>query len=127
MGWISDRLGSRGAPQDVAVRLSGNLLRLKSERAELSDRNTVQAWLRELRPEHETQVFVHRSWGTVLAVADRNPSVQVFLYDGDKTWWAAAPGSPDEQHLTPEQVEHILLDALASPARPSWPDWRYLV
>ncbi|HEX2771148.1 MAG TPA: hypothetical protein VHN18_01805, partial [Micromonosporaceae bacterium] len=99
MAWISDRLGFRET-NDMAERLSGNLLRLKSERAELCDRDTVQRWLRELRPEHRTQVFVHRPWGTVVAVADRNESVQVFLSDGDTTWFAAAPGSPDGQHLT---------------------------
>jgi hypothetical protein len=125
VGWLRDRLGRFGrGPKDVAERLTGGLLHLEGEQAELSDRDTVQRWLREMRPEHQTQVFVHRPWGTVVAVADRGESVGVFMSDGKKTWIAAAPGATDGQHLTPEQIEYILLDALTAPGPPAWAEWR---
>lgn len=124
MGWLRDRLGVfRDGPRDVAERMTGSLLHLERERAELSDRDTVQRWLRELRPEHQTQVLVHRPWGTVVAVADRAESVSVFLSDGRRTWIAAAPGATDSQPLTPEQIEYVLLDALTAPERPTWAVW----
>ena len=126
MGWLRDRLGRFRRPKDVAERLTGGLLRLQREQAELSDRDTVQRWLREMRPEHDTQVFVHRPWGTVVAVADRGESVGVFLSDGKKTWIAAAPGATDGQYLTPEQIEYVLLDALTAPGPPDWAEWRDL-
>lgn len=57
VGWLRDRLGRfRSGPKDVAERLTGGLLHLEQEQAELSDRDTVQRWLREMRPEHETRV-----------------------------------------------------------------------
>ncbi|GAA4571697.1 hypothetical protein GCM10023176_32990 [Micromonospora coerulea] len=125
MGWLRDRLGRlRGGPMDVAERLTGGLLHLEQEQADLSDRDTVRRWLRELRPEHQTQVFVHRQWGTVVAVADRGQSVGVFLSDGKKTWIAPAPGTTDGQHLTPEQIEYVLLDALTAPGPPTWAEWQ---
>jgi hypothetical protein len=127
MGWLRDRLGRFRRPKDVAERLTGGLLRLQREQAELSDRDTVQRWLREMRPEHDTQVFVHRPWGTVVAVADRGESVGLFLSDGKKTWIAAAPGATDGQYLTPEQIEYVLLDALTAPGPPDWAEWRDLI
>jgi hypothetical protein len=128
MGWLRDRLGCfRSGPKDVAERLSGGLLHLQQEQAELSDRDTVQRWLREMRPEHDTQVVVHRPWGTLVAVADRGESVGVFLSDGEKTWIAAAPGATDGRHLTPEQIEYVLLDALTAPGPPTWAEWRDLI
>jgi hypothetical protein len=123
VGWLRDRLARfRSGPKDVAERLTGGLLHLEQEQAELSDRGTVQRWLREMRPEHETQVFVHRPWGAV--VADRGESVGVFLSDGKKTWIAAARGATHGQHLTPEQIEYVLLDALTAPGPPAWAEWR---
>ena len=66
MGWLRDRLGRfRDGPKEVAERLTGSLFHLEQEQAALTDREAVQRWLREMRPEHETQVFVHRPWGTV--------------------------------------------------------------
>ena len=123
MGWLRDRL-TRSGPKDVAERMTGGLLHLRREQAELGDRDTVQRWLREMRPEHQAQVFVHRPWGTLVAVADRGDSVGVFLSDGKKTWVAATPGASDGQHLTPEQIEYVVLDALTSPGPPSWAEWR---
>ena len=125
MGWLRDRLGRmRGGPEEVAERLTGGLLRLDRDQAELSDHDTVRRWLREMRPEHQTQVFVHRPWGTVLAVADRGDSVGVFLSDGNRTWIATAPGAADDQPLTPEQIEYVVLDALTAQERPKWAEWR---
>ena len=106
------------------MRLSGGVFRTKGEQAALSDRATVQRWLREMRPEQQVQVWVHRAWGTIAAVADRNESVGVFLSDGKNSWMAHAPGAPDDQPLTPGQVEHVMLDALTAPGRPAWADWR---
>jgi hypothetical protein len=80
-----------------------------------------------MRPEHDTQVFVHRPWGTVVAVADSGESVGLFLSDGKKTWIAAAPGATDGQYLTPEQIEYVLLDALTAPGPPHWAEWRDLI
>ena len=130
LGWLGDRLSrSRGAPMDVAERLTGrSLFRVDSESVPLNDRATVQRWLRELRPEHDEQILVHRSWGTIVAVADRRGPVSVFLADDEnKAWFAAVRGASDEQPLTPEQLEHVMVDALTSPGPPRWPEWRYLV
>jgi len=49
------------------------------------------------------------------------------MSDGEKSWFAVPPGAVDDRDLTPEQVEHILLDALTASGPPEWPDWRYLV
>jgi hypothetical protein len=95
-GLVAGSLGRfRSGPKDVAERLTGGLLHLQREEAELSDRDTVQRWLREMRPEHDTQVFVHRPWGTVVAVADRGESVGAFLSDGKK-----GPPSPPKTLCT---------------------------
>jgi hypothetical protein len=123
--WLRERFGRFwSGPKDVAERLTGNVLHLEKDQAELSDRDTVQKWLREMRPEHQTQVFVHRPWGTIVAVADRGESVGVFMSDGKKTWIAAARGAPDGQDLTPEQIEYVLLDALTASGPPTWAEWR---
>jgi hypothetical protein len=114
--------------EDVAERLTRrSLFRMDRDSASLGDRGTVRAWLRELRPERDQQVFVHRGWGTIVAVADGRHPVGVILYDGEKSWFATAPGAADDQELTPDQVEHIMLDALTADSRPQWPDWHYLV
>jgi len=102
------------------------LFRVGVESASLSDRDAVQQWLRELGSERDQQVLVHRPWGTVAAVADGKHPVTVVMSDGEHSWWAAAPGSVDAQNLTPEQVEHVVLDALTSSTRPDWPEWRDL-
>jgi hypothetical protein len=110
------------------MRLTGRgLFRVAGESAALSDRETVQRWLRELRPERDQQVQVHRSWGTVVAVADGHHPVGVYLSDGEKSWFATIPGATGDQQLTPEQIEYVLLDALTAPGPPDWPDWRYLI
>src|SRR3954447_15607614 len=60
MGWLRDRLGRlRGGPMDVAERLTGGLLDLQQEEAELSDRGTVVRWLREMDP-----LTVRKFWST---------------------------------------------------------------
>jgi len=125
MKWRRDRPARL---EDIAERLTvRGLFRVDRDSAPLSDRGMVQRWLRELHRGRDQQVFVHRRWGTVVAVADGRHPVTVILHDGEKSWSAAAPGAADDQELTPDQVEHVLLDALASESRPQWPDWRYLV
>jgi hypothetical protein len=115
-------------PEEVAERLTRRgLFRVDGDSASLSDRGTVRRWLHELRPERDQQVVVHRHWGTIAAVADRRHPVTVVMSDGEKSWFATAPGAPDDQELTPDQVAHILLDALTADSRPQWPDWHYLV
>jgi hypothetical protein len=126
MGWLQDLVARiRGGPEDIAERLtSRGLVRIDRETAQLTDRETVQRWLRELSPDRDQQIFVHRPWGAIAAVADGHHALGVYLADGDKSWVAAAPGAPDDLDLTPDQIEHIMLDALTSPERPDWPDWR---
>jgi hypothetical protein len=129
MGWLGDRLGlSGGEPNEVAMRdTSSGLFRIQSESVALNDRLTVQRWLRELRPERDQRIFVHRSWGTLVAIADRRDPVDVLLTDGETTWFATIRGTTNEQPLTPEQIEHVMLDALTSPAPPNWPEWEVLI
>ena len=122
------RRDSRPRLEDTAERLTvRGIFRVDRDSAPLGDRATVQGWLRELHRGRNQQVFVHRRWGTIVAVADGRHPVTVILHDGEKSWLAAAPGAADDQELTPDQVEHVLLDALAAESRPQWPDWRYLV
>lgn len=129
MGWLANRLGrDANRPKDVAERLTRRgLFRVDGETASLTDRDTVQQWLSELTAARDQQVLVHRPWGTVVAVADGRHPISVFLSDGDKTYVAAAPGSPDDQDLLPDQIEAVMLDALTAAAHPDWPEWRYLV
>ncbi len=114
-------------PMDVVERLSGKpLLRPRREQTTLDDRDTVQRWLHELG-DADRQVLVHRSWGTVAAVADGKHPVEVVMADGESAWAAEPPGAESQRGLTPEQVTHVVLDALTSPAPPGWPAWRCLV
>ena len=126
MSWLRRLLGKpSGAPQDVAELLTTRgPLRVDSETTSLDDRETVQQWVRGLRPEAGQQVFVHRPWGTLAAVAEGRHPVSVVLSDGKDSWFATAPGATD---LTPEQVEHVVLDALTSSERPQWPEWKPLI
>jgi len=129
MRWLRDRGGrSKGGPKDLAERLTGRgPFRVSGESAALSDRERVQRWLHELRPERDQQVLVHRPWGTVAAVADGRHPVSVFLSDGEKAWFAAVPGAAGDGSLTPEQIEYVLLEALTATSPPDWPEWRHLV
>jgi hypothetical protein len=52
--------------------------------------------------------------------------MSVFLSDGETTWTADPPPGTSQQELTAEQVEHVVLEALASPVRPEWPHWQVL-
>ncbi|HZB48494.1 MAG TPA: hypothetical protein VE547_05320 [Mycobacteriales bacterium] len=125
MRWLPDR---RAQSNDVAERLTPRgLFRVDRDSASLSDRGTVQTWLRELHQDSRQQVFIHRPWGTIVADTDRQHPVTVILFDGEKSWVATAPGAGERQALTPEQVEHIMLDALTADSRPQWPDWHYLI
>jgi hypothetical protein len=126
MGWLRDRVGRfSGRPKDVAERLTTRgLFRVVRESAALSERETVQDELHQAR---DQQVAIFRSWGTVVAVADARHPVTVFLSDADKSWFAVPPEVSDDGDLTPDQVEHVLLDALTASSPPTWPEWRYLV
>ncbi len=132
MSWMWKRRAEQRAspPMDVAARVttSGSSGRqVTRESAPLSDRDTIRIWMRDLRPESRAQVFVHRPWGTVVAVAEGRDPITVIMSEGDHAWFATAPGAAEEQALTPEQVEHVILDALSASGRPAWPDWRELI
>jgi hypothetical protein len=120
--------GSSKAPTDMAERLTKpGLFRVAQESASLSDRKTVQRWVRELSAERDEQVLVHRPWGTVAAVADGRNPIGVVLSDGEHSWFAVPPGAVDAKDLTLEQVEHIVLDALTASEQPAWPEWRAMI
>jgi len=111
--------------QDVAERLTRRgLFRMDGDSASLDDRGTVLAWLRDMRPERDQQVLVHRRWGTIVAVADGRHPVGVFLYDGEKSWLASAPGAGEDQELTPDVLVsptgHRVV-VTVSPSRPGSP------
>ncbi len=96
-----------------------------AERTTLDDRATVERWLHGLG-RADQQVMVHRSWGTVAAVADGRHPVEVVMSDGEASWTAEPPDAPGARGLTPSQMEHVVLDALTSTGPPAWPAWRRL-
>jgi hypothetical protein len=114
------------APTDVAERLTrAGLFRVRTERVPLTDVETVRRWLRELGGDH--QVHVRRPWGAIAAVGDRRLPAGVVMADTeDRSWGAYPPGGAEDSQLTPDQVEHIMVDALTSTERPAWPEWRRL-
>jgi hypothetical protein len=71
--------------------------------------------------------MVHRPWGTVAAVAESKHPVTVVMSDGERSWFATAPGAQADQPLTPDQVEHVVLDSLTALEPPAWPDWHALI
>lgn len=119
-------------PMDVAERLTTRrqgLFRkvVTGETVGLSDRDTVVRWLRELHLERDQTVIIHRSWGAVCVVGEGRAPTDIMMSDGDRTWYAARAGSNIPQkrpQLTPNEVEHVMLDALTSDAPPQWPEWR---
>ena len=118
---------SRTAPVDIVERfVSRGLLRSSRETAELSARDTVTGWVRELVRADDQQVMVHRPWGTVAAVAERRHPATVVLSDGVDSWFATGPEAATTQPLTPDEVEHVVLDSLTASDRPSWPYWHLL-
>ena len=124
MTWWNKR--ARG-PRDLAERLSGKVLGAPgAEQTTLDDRTTVQRWLHDLGATDQ-QVLVHRPWGTLAAVADGRHPVEVVMSDGESSWTAEPPGADGMRRLTPEQVQHVVLDALTSTGPPEWPAWRRLV
>ena len=129
MGWLRDRLTPRArGPQQTVERLTRRgLFRVEGESAALTDRETIRRWLRELGADRDQQVLVHRPWGTVAAVADGRHPVAVVLTDGEHSWSAAAPGAAASQELTPDQIEHVMLEAVTAPSRPQWPTWVDLI
>jgi hypothetical protein len=131
MSWLrKPRSEPRTAAIDVAERLttSGSFrLQVATESVSLSERETVQRWIRELSPDSGAQVFVHRRWGTLAAVSDGRNPLAVVMSTGEHSWYATPPGAPDTQQLTLEQVEQVVLDALTASERPAWPAWHALV
>lgn len=91
------------------------------EQVSLAEGEKVRGWLRELGPE-ET-VLVHRAWGTLAARHDRRYPPGVILSDSTGAWFAVPPDAADNDPLTLKQVEHIVIEAMTSPARPQWPRW----
>jgi hypothetical protein len=123
----SDRVRAEVVPTGSTERLSRRTrFKVTEESARLDDAETVRRWLRELRPETDQQILVHRPWGTMLAVADRVHPIAVLLTVGKRSWFAVPRGADDDAELTADQIETIMLDALTSPTRPNWPDWRPL-
>ncbi|HEX5967413.1 MAG TPA: hypothetical protein VFY88_02965 [Intrasporangium sp.] len=129
MAWLRDLFTRRPrAPRETVERLTRRgLFRVEGESAALSDRETVRRWLRELREDRDQQVMVHRPWGTVAAVADGRHPVAVVMSDGEHSWSAAVPGAAGSAELTPDQIEHVMLEALNGPSRPQWPTWVELI
>lgn len=120
------------APMDIAERLTTRrrgMFRKEhtSETVGLGDGETVIRWLRELHQERNQTIGIHRPWGSICVVADGRAPTHVTVTDGDRMWYAAAPGSKlprGQPQLTPDQVEAVMLDALTSDALPRWPEWR---
>ena len=118
-----------GAPDDIVERLTTTRRfppRVEQETASLGDEEIVRGWVRALRPERDQQVHVRRTWGVVAAVCDGKWPIGVFFTNGERSWVAEPPGGGPSD-LTPEQVEHVVVDALTSTQRPTWPEWRPLV
>ncbi|MET8910083.1 hypothetical protein [Micromonospora sp. NPDC004551] len=127
MGWLGELLGRPDRPrQDVAELLTTySLFRTTTETVGLDDRETVRRWLRELDPDLRQQVHIRRPWGVIAAVSDHRDPVGVVLQEPDgRAWGAYVPGADRREHLTPEQVEDVMLAALTSTGRPEGPDWR---
>jgi hypothetical protein len=127
MEWLWNLLGRpSSARQDVAERLSTyGLFRTTTETVGLDDRETVRRWLRELDPDLRQQVHIRRPWGVIAAVSDHREPAGVVVQEPDgRAWGAYRPGVEHREHLTPEQVEQVMLAALTSSGRPGGPDWR---
>jgi hypothetical protein len=91
------------------------------EQVPLEDQATVQSWLRRMGPD-ET-VLVHRAWGTIAARSHPDFPTGVFLSDGANAWYAVPPVTVEDLPLTKVEVEHIVLEAMTSQERPTWPRW----
>jgi hypothetical protein len=112
---------------EVAERLAGTgRSGVTAETCELTDSETVRRWLFELSADRDQQLLVHRSWGSLAVAPDRKRAASVILSDGEHSWFAVPPGADDKAELTPEQIEHVVIDALGGSSRPKWPDWRSL-
>ncbi|NLT56951.1 MAG: hypothetical protein GXX79_20795 [Actinomycetales bacterium] len=101
---------------------------LESEAVGLDQVDVVRGWMRELTPDCDGQVYVHRSWGTLVAIADGRPPVSVTFVDGEHVWYPVPLGPvSDHEPLTWDQVERVMIHALTSPERPNWLRWVRLV
>lgn len=124
MSWLRKLIGGHILPPWISRATNPHTpfpLRVKQEVASLSDEEVVRRWVRSLRLESKDTMIVHRPWGSVAAVCDGKHPIAVFLTDGEHTWSAEPSGAADQTALAPEQVEHVVLDALTSSQRPQWP------
>ncbi|MGY0003846.1 hypothetical protein [Micromonospora sp. I033] len=126
MGWLRNLFGPPAPGQDVVERLSTHhLFHTTTETVGLDDRETVRRWLRDLDPDLRQQVHIRRPWGVIAAVSDQRDPVGVVMQEPDgRAWGAYVPGADRREHLTPQQVEDVMLAALTSTGRPDGPDWR---
>jgi hypothetical protein len=90
-------------PENIAERLTGRRP-VRREVAELSDHHTVRSWLRELHTAADQQVWVHRPWGAVYAVAYRGWPVAVLMSDNETGWHARPPTTMHTIDLTPTRL-----------------------
>ncbi|NIL59719.1 hypothetical protein [Salinispora arenicola] len=120
------------APMDVVERLTTRrqgLFRkvVTGDTVSLGDRDAVVRWLRELHQERNQTVIIHRPWGSVCVVGEGKAPTDILMSEGDRMWYAARAGSNLPQkhpQLAPDEVEHVMLDALTSDTPPRWPEWR---
>jgi hypothetical protein len=128
MGWFRRREAPAGEPPEEGVdRLTSRGRRdVDCESTTLDDRETVLKWVRDLRPDQDVQIFVNRSWGVVFASGGDGQPPGVIMGDGEHAWYAVPPGGGEKANLTPEQLERLMLEAMSSPDRPSWPDWHQI-
>ncbi|MCN0178148.1 hypothetical protein [Salinispora arenicola] len=120
------------APMDVVERLTTRrqgLFRkvVTGDTVSLGDRDAVVRWLRELHQERNQTVIIHRPWGSVCVVGEGTAPTDILMSEGDRMWYAARAGSNLPQkhpQLAPDEVEHVMLDALTSDTPPRWPEWR---
>jgi hypothetical protein len=127
MGWFRRReVPAEEVRGEGVTRLTSSGRRdVEVEETTLDDQETVLSWVRGLRQDRD-QVFIDRSWGTVVALAADGRPPGVILSDEEHTWHAVPPGGGEKADLSPEQLEQLMLDVMSSPERPTWPDWHQL-
>jgi hypothetical protein len=92
--------------------------------ASLGDEEIVRRWIRALSPKGDQQVNVRRTWGARLFARGSGQS-RCSSPTGSVLGWQSHLGGQGD--LTPEQVEHVVIDAPTSTQRPTWPEWSALL
>src|SRR6266702_2401096 len=108
---------------DVVERLVGKGRHVVAETCALNDTVTVRQWLAELDGQRDHQVSIFRSWGVLTATGEKNAGATILFSDGEHSSYAVPPGSGDDTRLSSAQIESVMLEALTSSVRPSWPNW----